>query len=99
MSNLVEIRREDGFATILINNPPYNTLNDGVFEGLARAVEELSEQKDVEVIIITGKGHFSAGADVNRIWDIAQSGDEKLGLELLAKANLVIRRMRESGKP
>ncbi|MEX1063989.1 MAG: acyl-CoA dehydrogenase family protein [Candidatus Paceibacterota bacterium] len=99
MSKLVEIRREDNFATVIINNPPYNTLNDEVFGQLTFAINELAEDFGVESIIITGKGHFSAGADVNRIWDIAQSGDEKLGRELLARANAVIYSILKCKKP
>lgn len=53
-------------AVITINRPQArNAINERVSAGLAAAVDELDERRDVQVIVITGAGGtFSAGMDL-----------------------------------
>jgi enoyl-CoA hydratase len=53
-------------AVVTINRPgARNAVNEAVAAGLAAALDELEERKDVQVIVLTGAGGtFSAGMDL-----------------------------------
>ena len=58
---------EDGIATITINRPKaLNALNIDVFNELSPLLDEIKENKDIKVVILTGSGEksFVAGADI-----------------------------------
>jgi enoyl-CoA hydratase/carnithine racemase len=52
---------------ITLNHPPVNAWNLGLMEDFEKAVDEIENDKDVRVLIITGGGEkcFSAGFDVS----------------------------------
>ncbi|MEE4265843.1 MAG: enoyl-CoA hydratase/isomerase family protein, partial [Desulfobacteraceae bacterium] len=54
-------------AIITLNHPPVNAWNLGLMEDFEKAIEEIENDKDVRVLIITGAGEkcFSAGFDVS----------------------------------
>jgi enoyl-CoA hydratase len=56
----------DGVAVITINRPEArNAVNGEVARGIAGAVDDLDDRKDVQVLILTGAGGtFSAGMDL-----------------------------------
>lgn len=56
----------DGVAVITINRPEArNAVNGEVARGIAAAVDELDDRKDVQVLILTGAGGtFCAGMDL-----------------------------------
>jgi enoyl-CoA hydratase len=56
----------DGVAVITINRPEArNAVNGEVARGIAAAVDELDNSKDVQVLVLTGAGGtFSAGMDL-----------------------------------
>ena len=87
------------FAVITIQNPPMNFLSGEVLMLLRSYLEKVREDEKTKALFIEGKGLFSAGADVNDIWGIAQSGDRQKALELLAKANEVVNALENLGKP
>lgn len=60
---------------ITINNPPANTWTPESLRAMKALTDELSANKSVYAVIITGQGEkfFSAGADLKRF----QGGDEK----------------------
>jgi enoyl-CoA hydratase/carnithine racemase len=65
--NVVLIEKHDGIATITINRPDkLNALNAEVRVGVAMALEQLRQDDDVRVAVITGAGDkaFIAGADI-----------------------------------
>ncbi len=66
----------DGIATITISRPKaMNALNTRFFNEMDQMVEEISENKDVKVMIITGDGKaFVAGADIAEMVD--KNGEE-----------------------
>jgi len=67
---LVETSFDAGILTITINNPPRNTLSQGVLRALFDLELMLLEER-VQVIIFTGAGRlFCAGADVEEMPDI-----------------------------
>jgi enoyl-CoA hydratase len=66
MSDEVLVEVDGGVAVITINRPKArNAVNGAVAQGVASALDELDERKDVSVIVITGAGGtFCAGMDL-----------------------------------
>ncbi len=77
------ITKENGIATITLNRPPLNPLNRQTFIDLGKAADDLRNDSDVKVVVITGSGEkaFAAGADVTdlvkmssvEVYDFCQS--------------------------
>src|SRR6056297_526307 len=68
-SNLI-VHISDLIATITIDRPEsMNSLTEEVFEELAQVMQELSENDEVAVIILTGAGEkaFVAGGDISKM--------------------------------
>jgi 3-hydroxyacyl-CoA dehydrogenase len=65
MSDLVQLKKDDGIAIITINNPPVNALSPGVPEGIAEAIEQINKDASVRAAVLIGGGRtFVAGADI-----------------------------------
>ncbi|GII66968.1 enoyl CoA dehydratase/isomerase [Sphaerisporangium krabiense] len=66
MSDEVLVEVDGGVAVITINRPEVrNAINGAVARGVAAALDELEERKDVSVYVLTGAGgNFSAGMDL-----------------------------------
>jgi len=64
--NLI-LEKKDHIAIITLNHPPVNAWNLGLMEDFEKAVDEIENDRDVRVLIITGAGEkcFSAGFDVS----------------------------------
>ncbi|MFC1880183.1 enoyl-CoA hydratase/isomerase family protein [Thermodesulfobacteriota bacterium] len=64
--NLI-IEKNDHIAIITLNHPPVNAWNLGLMEDFEKAIDEIENDKDVRVLILTGAGEkcFSAGFDVS----------------------------------
>lgn len=60
-------KREDGIAIVTLNQPEkLNALSAGMVASLSQARDELAEDDDVRVVIVTGAGRgFCSGADVS----------------------------------
>jgi enoyl-CoA hydratase/carnithine racemase len=60
------LERKDSVAVITLNHPPVNAWDLATTEGFAGAINEVENDKNVRVVIITGAGEkcFSAGFDV-----------------------------------
>ena len=65
-NNLI-IEKKGHIAIITLNHPPVNAWNLGLMEDFEKAVDEIENDKDVRVLILTGVGEkcFSAGFDVS----------------------------------
>ena len=65
-NNLI-IEKKGHIAIITLNHPPVNAWNLGLMEDFEKAVDEIENDKDVRVLILTGAGEkcFSAGFDVS----------------------------------
>lgn len=60
---------DDGVATIAIDRPKkYNALNDHVMLDLRRAFDEITLDRSIDVVVVTGEGDdaFSSGADITQ---------------------------------
>ena len=64
--NLI-LERKGHIAIITLSHPPVNAWNLGLMEDFEKAIDEIENDKDVRVLIITGAGEkcFSAGFDVS----------------------------------
>ena len=64
----VHISIESKVATLVVDHPPANALNDAVISDLDAAVNSVASDPDVKVIVITADGRFFiAGADINQL--------------------------------
>lgn len=66
MAQLLSVEKNNGVATVLIDNPPMNVLSNQVIRELNEVFSGLKVDDDVIAIILTGKGEkaFVAGADI-----------------------------------
>ena len=67
MTDVVKFDISDYVATITINRPEaMNSMNPEVRLGLSQALDEVEQNKDIWIAVITGEGEksFSAGADL-----------------------------------
>lgn len=67
------ITQEDGIATITLNRPEKrNALNESLIQAFIAALNDLSENNQVRVLIIKGEGeHFCAGGDIKGMQAVA----------------------------
>jgi len=66
----IQVNIENGIAMVVINRPEaMNSLNKDAFLGLKTAAQQLKENADVKVAILTGAGEkaFSAGIDLKMV--------------------------------
>ena len=99
MANKLELLRRGDLAVITIQNPPYNFLSADVLGEFPTVLETVKSDPAIKIVIIAGKGLFSAGADAKDIWAISNKGDINEALELLARANAVVDSIENLGKP
>jgi enoyl-CoA hydratase/carnithine racemase len=65
MGDLVRLEVDDGVATIRLDRPPMNAINDELTRDLSAAATEASTREDVGAVVIWGgEKIFAAGADV-----------------------------------
>jgi len=66
MADEVAVEVADGVALITINRPrARNAVNEAVASGIAAAIDELDQRRDVGALVLTGAGgNFSAGMDL-----------------------------------
>ena len=64
--NLI-LEKRGHIAIITLNHPPVNAWNLGLMEDFEKAIDEIENDKDIRVLILTGAGEkcFSAGFDVS----------------------------------
>src|SRR3984885_3338971 len=88
MSNLVRLgrqkdkdERDSEIAIITIDNPPVNALSPGVPEGIASAIEEISNDPSVKAAVLIGGGRtFVAGADIKEFGKMTSGKTRGAGL-------------------
>ena len=63
----LNLEKRDHIGIITLNHPPVNAWNLGLMEDFEKAIDDIENDKDVRVLIITGAGEkcFSAGFDVS----------------------------------
>ncbi len=84
--SLVHVEKENQIAVVTLNNPEkFNILSRDMLDTLENVFEELRDDSEVRVVILTGSGKaFAAGADIKLMsgldaleaWRWAQRGQE-----------------------
>jgi enoyl-CoA hydratase/carnithine racemase len=93
----INVSIEDRAAIITIDHPPVNALNTQTVQELGSAFEEVTENDQVKVIIITGAGQaFGAGADINEI--IVLKTYEQ-AYEVVRQGQMIFSAIERSSKP
>ncbi len=95
MSELVQLTKDGDIAIITINNPPVNALSPGVPEGIAAAIDAISNDASVAAAVLIGSGTtFIAGADIKEFGKIT-SGEKKRDIGL----NPILEKIENCPKP
>jgi enoyl-CoA hydratase/carnithine racemase len=67
MTDLVQVSRADGVATVTLNRPDkLNALNKAMWQGVEAAFRDLARDEAVRCVVLTSAGGkaFSPGADI-----------------------------------
>lgn len=80
LKNLL-LEKNDGICTVKINNPQtLNALNAEVLKELEYAFDQINEDDEVSVVVLTGEGKaFVAGADISYMKDLDATQAKKFG--------------------
>jgi enoyl-CoA hydratase/carnithine racemase len=94
----VKINIEEHVATLTIDHPPVNALNQATLVELNAAVDELIANPDVKAVVLTGAGQiaFVAGADITEFADIHT---EEQARNASASVHTVYRKIECAPKP
>ena len=78
-------------ATVMVNNPPVNALNERAIDELATIVEHLARKDDVAAVVFTGSGSssFVAGADIRQMLEEVNTVSEANGAAQQRPARLL----------
>ena len=92
---LVSYTTEGTVGVIELNRPPVNALSTELVEDIDEAVGRAADP-DVRAVVITGRPHFAAGADIN-LFTVAHDRGKKALEEL--RIGAVARRLEQLAKP
>ena len=97
----IQAQIKDRVAVLTIDHPPVNSFNAQVATELEQAVEELTANDEVKVIVITGGGTkaFVAGADIPEIKEQFESPDADGVVEFIERGQRVSLKIERSPKP
>ena len=81
----IKVEKKDGIAILTIDHPPVNSWNLVTVNGFAAAINDVENDKEIRVLILTGGGEkcFSAGFDVSDAGNAAEIGPK--GIEVWKK--------------
>ena len=74
---LVSYTTEGAVGVIELNRPPVNALSTELVEQIDEAIEHAGDPS-VRAVVITGRPHFAAGADIKRFREAHESGARAL---------------------
>lgn len=92
------LEKDNSIAAIIINRPDkLNTLNIKTLEEIKSVFNQLKNDNDIKVVIITGKGEkaFAAGADISELTKL----DEVSGIRFAEKGQDVFNTIENFEKP
>ncbi len=79
--SLLNLTIENNVGIIKLNNPPVNVLNKSLLSQLGDLINQVKDNKEIKVIVITGQGSaFAAGADIKSMPQIRDTDGEKMAL-------------------
>lgn len=86
----IRVKIENKIATVIIDNPPANSIDPEVMDGFEQAFDEISKQEVLAVIIASENPKaFIAGADINQF--VAWKGAD--GTAAVTKGNEVYKKI------
>jgi len=94
----IRVEQRDRLATVVLDRPKVlNALNAATFAELDSAFDDLAEDGDVRVVLLTGAGEraFAAGADIREL-DAVGAGE---GKAFALRGQAVFRKIETLGKP
>jgi 3-hydroxyacyl-CoA dehydrogenase len=81
MTDLVQLKTDNGIAVITINNPPVNALSPGVPEGISEALDQIAHDGSITAAVLIGSGRtFIAGADIKEFGKMTSGKTRGAGL-------------------
>lgn len=87
----------DRIATVTLNNPPSNLLNESVLKELDQVFGKLEADEAVRVVILTATGRFfSPGADIK---ELARLVTPHQGAEVAGRGQALLNRIERFDKP
>ncbi len=93
----LQLEIADKIALLSLNNPPGNSLKMPLLQELDRMLDELHQNSEVKVIIITGAGKmFASGADID---EISKLTSKELAKEMSAFGQKVFLKLENGSKP
>jgi enoyl-CoA hydratase/carnithine racemase len=96
----VKVSIEDRTAILTVDNPPANAFNSQQWKDMEAAFDEVTEDDQVKVIIITAAGQIGmAGADIKEIAQMLEHRDEELAYETLQAGHRILGKIENSSKP
>lgn len=90
----VEIATHDDVVLVRLSRPPVNALSDQVGQELDSAFE-LCQDPSVRAVVLTGKPHFAAGADIKKFKETLESGDKDVSAEALKRAIVTLEELKK----
>jgi enoyl-CoA hydratase/carnithine racemase len=76
----IDVERSDSVVEVILDRPEkYNALSTAVYNDLARVFNEIQLDRDVEVVVLTGRGDdaFCSGADIGQYGGPAEDHDPR----------------------
>ncbi|MEE4261163.1 MAG: enoyl-CoA hydratase/isomerase family protein [Desulfobacteraceae bacterium] len=97
-SKPVIVQKKDKIATLTLNRPGVmNAMSKEMIEGLWDAINNLSTDESVGVVILTGAGnHFCSGADISLFGESIPSDEWVVAMKGVGK---IVRTLREMPQP
>jgi enoyl-CoA hydratase/carnithine racemase len=96
----IKVSIEDRTAILTVDNPPANAFNTQQTQDLEAAFDEVTDNDQVKVIIITAAGQIGmAGADIKEIGRIIEQQDKELAYQVCRGGHQVFGKIERSAKP
>ena len=86
---LVELSVDGAVALVRLNRPPVNALSDQLSEELSEAFVQCQDAS-IRAVVVTGKPHFAAGADIKGFKATFDSGGKEASASSLRDAIAVL---------
>lgn len=98
-ASMIQVERRDGYAVVILDNPPMNVVAAPLTRALYAALKALELDDTVRALIVTGAGEraFCAGSDIGELVDMRAPG-EVLEKKLIFQ-NKVFEQLRAFPKP
>ncbi len=80
---VIEVERHEEVAVVAFNRPDVrNAIDDELREALPRVIDEISADREVRAVVLTGRGTaFCGGGDVSAMRDRLDAGPERIAID------------------